>query len=254
VFSAPFFIAAVLWIRGADAHRPLSGRELAGTCGLGLLSYYLASFLDFLGLQYIDAGLGRLLQFIYPTIVVLLSALFLRKGVTRREVMALVLTYAGLVLVFSHALGGGQRDFWLGAGLVFGGALCYAIYLVAGSHLIAQVGSVRFTAYAMGAASVACILQFFLLRPLSSLELPTPVYGYAIAMAILSTVIPSFMIAEALKRIGANSVAIIGALGPVTAIVLGWLGLEEVMTPLQIAGSALVLVGVVVISLKPKKP
>jgi drug/metabolite transporter (DMT)-like permease len=112
----------------------------------------------------------------------------------------------------------------------------------------------RFTAYAMSAASAACIAQFFLLRPLSALDVPAPVYGYAIAMALLSTVIPVFMIAEALKRIGANSVAIVGALGPVTAIAFGWLGLEEVMTPLQLAGSALVLVGVVVISLRPAAP
>ncbi|MBI3041451.1 MAG: DMT family transporter [Betaproteobacteria bacterium] len=253
VFSVPFFVAAALWVRHGAEHRPLAGREFAAVCGLGLLSYYLASFLDFLGLQYIAAGLGRLLQFIYPTIVVVLSAVFLRKGVTRREIVALAVTYAGLVLVFSHALEGGQRDFWLGAGLVFGGAACYAVYLVAGAEVIARVGSMRFTAYAMSAASAACIVQFFLLRPLSALDLPAPVYGYAIAMAVVSTAIPAFMISEALKRIGANSVAIIGALGPVTAIVFGWLGLEEAMTPLQLAGSALVLVGVVVISLKPGK-
>jgi drug/metabolite transporter (DMT)-like permease len=254
VFSLPFFIAAALWVRGGPAHRPLAGRELGAVCALGLLSYYLASFLDFLGLQYIDAGLGRLLQFIYPTIVVILSAVFLRKGVTRREIIALAVTYAGLVLVFAHSLEGGQRNFWLGAAMVFGGALCYAVYLVAGAELIARVGSMRFTAYAMSAASAACIAQFFLLRPLSALDVPAPVYGYAIAMALLSTVIPVFMIAEALKRIGANSVAIIGALGPVTAIAFGWLGLEEVMTPLQLAGSALVLVGVVVISVRPRAP
>ena len=254
VFSVPFFIAAAIWVRGGPAHRPLAARDFAAVCALGLLSYYLASFLDFLGLQYIDAGLGRLLQFIYPTIVVILSAVFLRKGVTRREIIALAVTYVGLVLVFSHSLEGGQRNFWLGAAMVFGGALCYAVYLVAGAELIARVGSMRFTAYAMSAASAACIAQFFLLRPLSALDVPAPVYGYAIAMALLSTVIPVFMIAEALKRIGANSVAIIGALGPVTAIVFGWLGLEEVMTPLQLAGSALVLVGVVVISLRPAAP
>jgi drug/metabolite transporter (DMT)-like permease len=251
VFSAPFFVAAALWVRSGADHRPLAGRDLAAVCGLGLLSYYAASFLDFLGLQYIAAGLGRLLQFVYPTIVVVLSAVFLRKGVTRREVAALALTYLGLVLVFAHALEGEQRNFWLGAGLVFGGAVCYAVYLVAGAEVIARTGSMRFTAYAMSVASAACILQFFVLRPMSALDLPLPVYGYAIAMAVLSTVIPVFMISEALKRIGANSVAIIGALGPVTAIFFGWLGLEEVMTPLQLAGSALVLVGVVVISLKP---
>jgi len=251
IFSMPFFLAAALWARGGSMLRPLSRRDLAAIAGLGLLSYYAASFLDFLGLQYINAGLGRLLQFIYPTVVVILSALFLGKRATRRDIAALVLTYFGLLLVFWHALGGEQQNLWLGAGLVFASATCYAVYLVAGSEVIARVGSVRFTAYAMVVASVACIAQFFVLRPLSALDLPVEVYGLAVAMALASTVIPGFMVAEALRRIGANKVAIIGALGPVTAIVLGYLGLDEIMTPLQIFGSALVLVGVVVISIKP---
>ncbi len=251
VFSMPFFLAAAVWARSGSAQRSLSRRDLAAIVGLGLLSYYGASFLDFLGLQYITAGLGRLLQFIYPTVVVVLSALFLGKRATARDIVALIVTYFGLLLVFWHALGGEQRNLLLGAGLVFASATCYAVYLVAGSEVIARVGSVRFTAYAMVAASVACIAQFFVLRPLSALDLPLEVYGLAIAMALASTVIPGFMVAEALRRIGANRVAIIGALGPVTAIVLGYLGLDEVMTPLQIIGSGFVLVGVVVISLKP---
>jgi drug/metabolite transporter (DMT)-like permease len=183
----------------------------------------------------------------------MLSALLLRKRVTAREIAALALTYAGLALVFAHALDGEQNNFWLGASLAFASSICYALYLVAGAEVITRVGSVRFTAYAMSAASAACILQFFALRPLSALDLPAPVYGYAVAMAVLSTAVPVFMTSEALRRVGANTVAIIGALGPVTTIAFGWLGLEEVMTPLQIAGSALVLVGVVVISLKPGK-
>jgi drug/metabolite transporter (DMT)-like permease len=251
VFSMPFFIAAAAWARSGAAQQPLARRDLAAIAGLGLLSYYAASFLDFLGLQYITAGLGRLLQFIYPTVVVVLSALFLGKRPTARDIVALILTYFGLVLVFWYAVGGEQRNLWLGAGLVFTSATCYAVYLVAGSEVIARVGSVRFTAYAMVVASVACIAQFFVLRPLSALDLPLEVYGLAIAMALASTVIPGFMVAEALRRIGANKVAIIGALGPVTAIVLGYLGLDEVMTPLQILGACFVLVGVVVISLRP---
>jgi drug/metabolite transporter (DMT)-like permease len=223
VFSVPFFIAAALWVRSGSEHRPLAGREFAAVVGLGILSYYGASFLDFLALQYIPAGLGRLLLFTYPTIA----------------------------LVFAQSLGGDHRNFWLGAGLAFASSVCYALYLVAGAEVITRVGSVRFTAYAMTAASIACLLQFFLLRPIGALDLPAPVYGYALAMAVLSTAVPVFMTSEALRRVGANTVAIIGALGPVTTIVLGWLGLEEVMTPLQLAGSGLVLVGVVVISLKP---
>lgn len=253
IFSLPFFLLAAMWLRRGAAQRPLSRRELAAVAGLGILSYYLASFLDFLGLQYISAGLGRLLQFTYPTVVVILSALFLSKRVTRRDIAALVLTYLGLMLVFAHTLGAENRDFWLGAALVFASSTCYAVYLVAGTEVIARVGSMRFSAYAMSVASAVCILQFLLLRPLSALDLPAPVYVYAIGMAVVSTVIPVFMTSEALKRIGANRVAIIGALGPVTAIALGYLGLDEIMTPLQIAGSVLVLVGVVVISLKPSK-
>jgi drug/metabolite transporter (DMT)-like permease len=240
VFSVPFFIAAAVWVRSATEHRPLAAHELAAVAALGVLSYYGASFLDFLALQYIPAGLGRLLLFTYPTIVVILSAALLRKGVTAREIAALVLTYAGLALVFAHALEGEQKNFWLGAALAFASSICYALYLVAGAEVITRVGSVRFTAYAMSAASAACILQFLLLRPLSALDVPAPVYGYATS--------------EALRRVGANTVAIIGALGPVTTIAFGWLGLEEVMTPLQLAGSALVLVGVVVISLRPAAP
>lgn len=250
-FAVPFFLAAAFWVRGRDSARPLARREIASVVVLGLLSYYLSSFLDFLGLQYISAGLGRLLQFIYPTVVVILSALFLGKRATRRDIIALVVTYSGLLLVFWQALGGEQRDLFLGAALVLASATCYAVYLVAGTEVIARVGSVRFTAYAMIVASIACVAQFFLLRPLSALDVPTAVYGLSFAMAVVSTVIPGFMVSEALRRIGANKVAIIGALGPVTAIVLGYLGLDEIMTPLQIAGAALVLVGVVVISLRP---
>lgn len=252
IFSVPFFIAVALWTQRNKARRRLTRREIAAIAGLGLLSYYVASFLDFLGLQYISAGLGRLLQFVYPTLVVLLSALFLGKRPTRRDIAALVLTYFGLALVFWHALGGEQINLWLGAVLVLASATCYAAYLVAGSEVIARVGSVRFTAYAMIVASAACIAQFFVLRPLSALDLPLPVYGLAVVMAIGSTVIPGFLVSEALRRIGANQVAIIGALGPVTAIALGYLGLDEIMTPLQIVGAAFILFGVVVVSLRPQ--
>jgi hypothetical protein len=152
-------------VRSEAAHRPLAGRDFAAVCALGVLSYYGASFLDFLALQYISAGLGRLLLFIYPTIVVVLSALLLGKRVTTREVAALVLTYGGLALVFAQSLDGGEKNLWLGALLAFASALCYAVYLVAGGEVIARVGSVRFTAYAMSAAALACILQWAILRP-----------------------------------------------------------------------------------------
>ncbi len=252
VFALPFFVAAAMWQRGAAAAAPISRRDLWSIVLLGFVGYYFASFVDFLALQYITAGLGRLLQFAYPTLVVILSWLFLRKRAGTREAVALAVTYGGLALVLAHSVAGQHENLPLGATLAFAGAASYAVYLVLGGQVIQRVGSIRFTAYALIVASALCIAQFLLLRPLDALALPWQVYGYAIAMAILSTVLPTFMTAEALKRIGANHVAILGALGPVSVIVTGWLGLDETMTALQLVGAALVLGGVVLVSLKPK--
>lgn len=253
VFSLPFFVAMAFWVRRDKARKPLTRRDWWAVLLLGFLGYYLASFFSFLGLQYVSAGLGRLVLFLYPTITVLLSALFLGKYVTRRDIVALVLCYAGLVLVLTQGIAGENRDLTRGALLMFGSAACYAVYLVSSSQVVTRIGSVRFTAYATSVASLLCILQFLLLRPLSALQLPPQVYALAIAMAVGCTVLPAFVISEALRHIGANHVAIIGAGGPVTTIFLGWLVLEERMTLLQIGGVALVLTGVLLVTIKPKK-
>ena len=179
--------------------------------------------------------------------------LFLRRPPRAREIVALVLTYSGVALVISNALGGANLNLPLGAGLCFASAVGYAIYLVAGSQVVQRVGSMRFTAYAMTVASACGIAQFLLLRPLSALDLPGQVYGLAIAMAIVATVIPVFFTSEALRRIGANQVALVGALGPVTTIFFGYLGLDEIMSPVQLAGAALVLAGVGLVTLKPAR-
>ncbi len=251
-FSAPFFAVVAVWSNRRSTLKPLSRRDLALVVLLGLLSYYAASFLDFLALQYISAGLGRLLLFLYPTIVVLLSALVLARPVSRRELLALGLTYAGLALVLVQSMHGSGHDVLLGAALAMGSSVCYATYLVAGGQVIARVGSMRFSAYAMVAAAIACVLQFFAMRPLDALQLPPPVFGYAFVMAVFCTVIPVFLTSEALRRVGASTVAIVGALGPVSTIALGWIGLEEVMTPVQLVGVALVVAGVLAVTLKPR--
>jgi len=251
VFALPFFVAAAVWQRGAAA-APISRRDRWHIAFLGFLGYYFSSFVDFLGLQYITAGLGRLLLFAYPTVVVILSWLLLRKRAGAREIVALAVTYGGLALVLAHSAAGQHENLPLGTALVFAGAASYAVYLVLGSDVIQRVGSIRFTAYALIVASAFCIAQFLALRPLAALALPWQVYGYAIAMAIFSTVLPTFMTAEALKRIGANHVAILGALGPVSVILTGWVGLGETMTWPQLLGAALVLGGVVLVSLRRK--
>jgi drug/metabolite transporter (DMT)-like permease len=138
----------------------------------------------------------------------------------------------------------------LGVLLIFASALCYAVYLVAGSQMVKRIGSMRFTAYTMIISTLPAVAQFFALEPLSALELPAAVWWYAIIMATFSTVLPVFLQAEALRRIGANHFALIGAAGPVTTAVAGALGLEEPFTVLQALGAALVIFGVLLVSLK----
>ena len=175
IFSLPFFIAAALWGAGPRDRAPLTRRDVAAVWGLGFLGYYFASFLDFLGLQYISAGIGRLIMFLYPTIVVILSAVFLRKRPAPHELAALLITYCGVALVLSNAVSGQSADLPLGAGLVFASSSAYAVYLVIGSQVVRRLGSVRFTAHAMTVASLFCIVQFLVLRPLDALHLPAQV-------------------------------------------------------------------------------
>jgi len=172
VFSLPFFLAAAAWVAREGGRAPIGGRDAWTIVLLGFVGYYFASFADFLGLQYISSGLGRLILFIYPTLVVILSLAFLHKRPSARDVVALGVTYSGIALVMSNAVGGANANLALGAALCFASAAGYAVYLVASSQVVQRVGSVRFTAYAMTVASGFCILQFLLLRPFSALQMP----------------------------------------------------------------------------------
>ena len=246
--SLPFFLAIAWWLRKAEPR--LTARDWLAVTGLGFVGYYAASFLDFIGLQWVGAGVGRLILYLFPTLVVLLSFLFLGKKPGVREVLALVLSYAGIAFVLSNQITGEDRLFALGAVLVFASALCYAVYLVAGSQMVKRIGSMRFTAYSTAAATVPAVLQFVVLEPMSALDLPTQVWGYAVVLATVSTVLPLFFQAEALNRIGANHFALIGAVGPVSVAVTSALGLDEPFTWVQALGGLLVILGVLLVSLK----
>jgi len=250
VLSLPFFVVVGWWLRNAEPR--LTPRDWAAVAGLGLIGYYGASFLDFIGLQYVGAGVGRLILFLYPTLVLLISFFFLHKRPTRRQLGALFLTYVGMALVVSTQVHGGAegRLFAFGAALVFASALLYAVYLVAGGELIKRVGSMRFTAYSMMVSTVPALVQFFILEPASSLQLPAAVWIYSIILATFSTVLPLFLQAEALRRIGAAEFGLIGALGPVSVAVTSAIGLDEPFTWVQAVGAALVIVGVLLVSLK----
>jgi drug/metabolite transporter (DMT)-like permease len=247
--SLPFFLAMAWWFRG---EKPIARRDWLGIVGLGFLGYYFASLLDFLGLQYVPAGLGRLIMFLYPTLVVVLSAVFLAKPPTKREIAALAITYAGIALVLSNKLGVApeHRQFMFGAMLIFASAMCYAVYLVTGSQLVKRVGSARFTAYTMIVSSAPAVVQFLALEPVSALGLPAISWWYVLLLVTACTVMPVFLVAEALKRIGANHFALIGALGPVTTVLADFFLMEGALSPVQIVGGTLVISGVLLVSVK----
>ena len=248
--SLPFFLVVAWWLRGDEPR--LTRLDWMKVAALGFIGYYAASFLDFIGLKYVGAGIGRLILYLYPTLVLLISFLFLHRHPTRRQLAALVITYAGVALILSsQAQGGAQgRLFLLGALFVFASSLFYATYLVAGGELVKRIGSMRFTAYSMAVATLPAVVQFFALEPMSALELPDKVWLYAILLATFTTVLPLFIQAEALKRIGAAEFALIGALGPVSVAVTSALGLDERFTLIQAVGGALVILGVLLVSVK----
>ncbi len=248
--SLPFFLAIAWWLRSQPPR--LSARDWLNIALLGFIGYYGASFLDFIGLQYVGAGVGRLILFLFPTLVLLLSFVFLKKPPTPRELMALVVSYAGIALVVSTHIAPTTegRLFLFGALLIFAGAFLYAVYLVAGSQVVRRVGSMRFTAYSMVVSSVPAVVQFLILEPASALVLPEQVWLYATVLATLSTVLPVFLQAEALKRIGANHFAIIGAVGPVSVAITSAAGLDEPFSWIQALGGLLVIFGVLLVSVR----
>lgn len=247
--SLPFFLA----LGWADQRRrqpePLAGPDWGLMLGLGFSGYYLASYLDFLGLQYISAALERLILFAYPTLVVVLSALFLGKRITRRAMGSIALCYAGIALAVAHDLhvAGDMHDVLIGGGLVFASAVSYALYLMGNGQAVGRLGAARVTAWASTAACLLCLAHFALTRPLGLLIQPPPVMLLAGAMALFSTVLPVWMVSEAIRRMGAGPVSLIGTLGPVVTLFLGWLILEEPIGLFQILGGALVVAGVVLV-------
>jgi len=245
LFSLPVFAFVAVWKMRAGP--PLSVPDRWRIVGLGLVGYYLSSLLDFLGLQYITVGLERLILFLTPTFVLLLSATVLKQHIGRLQWLALAIAYGGIVLVFVHDLQGGG-NVMLGSLLVLGSAAAYAVYLLLSGEMVQRIGALRLVAYAMCVSTAACLLQFFLLRPAGLLVQPAPVYWLSLVNGLLCTVAPVFMTMTAVQRIGAGIASQAGMIGPVSTLFLGAVILGEAITGWQLAGTALVLAGIYLLS------
>lgn len=246
-FATPFYLAIGLHAVGERQRtgKPLPTlRRVIAAGGVGLLGYWVASYLDFLGLEHVSAQIERLILFTYPIFVVIFGALFFHQKITRNALVAVAISYAGLALIFGESTVTGGHDALLGGGLVLACAVAFALYQLFAKDLIGAIGPRLFTCIAMTAAAVGAIVQFFLTHPASALAVGGRVLATALFIAIGSTVLPSFFLNAALHRISAQANATIGTLSPVATIILAYLILGETLSPLAWAGTALVIAGV----------
>jgi drug/metabolite transporter (DMT)-like permease len=245
LFALPIFLAMGWWAgRGKP---PLTRRDWGGIVGLGFTGYYLSSFLDFLGLQYVTASLERLILYLNPTLVLLLNWALYRKRWTRPQLVGMAVSYLGVVLVFGHEARIEGSNVALGALLVFGSAVSYAVYLVYSGQMVKRVGSLRLVGLATSVACICCIVQFLVLRPVSvALAVAPQVVWLSVLNAVLCTAVPVLLVMMAIERVGAAVTSQTGMVGPVSTILLGvWL-LGEPFTVYVAAGTVLVIAGIFV--------
>lgn len=249
IFALPFY---VLIATQKTISRPVRIRrnDIFLIIILGVIGYYLASYFDFLGLQHITAGQERIILFVYPTIVLILSRVFLKKRINRYQFIAVLITYVGVVITFYPQIASASLtgNYLIGAGFVFLSAVTYAAYLVGSQALIPRLGAARFTSYAMIIACISVILHYTLTRDFDLTGYPSEVYVIGILMAVVSTVIPSYLVSYTIKIIGAPNFSILGSLGPVFTIALAWFVLDETFTIVQVVGAIVVIGGIFVLS------
>jgi drug/metabolite transporter (DMT)-like permease len=247
LFALPIFVAMAWWAgRGKPA---LSARDWLGVVGLGFTGYYLSSFLDFAGLQYISASLERLIQYLAPTLVLVLGWFLYRKAIRPLHLLGMALSYSGALLVFGHEvqLAGGQAA--LGTLLVFASTVTYALYLVYSGQLVQRLGSLRLVGLATSVACLCCLLQFVLLRPLSvAIEVAPQVIWLSVLNATLCTALPVLLVMMGIERIGAALASQAGMVGPISTILMGVVILDEPFTAWIAAGTVLVIAGIFVFS------
>ena len=242
LFALPLFVLLAWWAgKGKPA---LQRRDWLAVCGLGFCGYYLASFLDFAGLQYISASLERLILYLNPTLVLALGVLLFKRKTSRAQLVALAVSYCGVLVVFGHEVTLTGPHVALGAVLVFGSAASYAVYLVYSGEEVKRLGALRLTGLATSVACVLCIAQFVVLRPMSALAVAPEVIWLSVLNATVCTFAPVLMVMMAIERIGAAMAAQTGMVGPLSTILMGVLILGEPFTAWVAAGTVLVLAGV----------
>ena len=252
--ALPFFLLLGIRAWGRKPGR-LSCRDWMLIALVGLLGYYLASLFDFIGLSYITAGLERLILFAYPTLVVLLARIFWQRPISPRQWVALGLTYAGIALALNGDLIIPEpMVLWTGALWVFLAALAYSLHLLGSERLLPRMGVMMFSSWAMVAASIGVFIHAGVnYQEVQLTGFPAELYGLVVLLAVITTILPPYLMSAGIQRLGAGNAAILGSIGPVSTLVLAWWLLEEHLSPIQILGAGIVLAGVVLIGYRGKR-
>ena len=247
LFALPMFLLLAWWASRGKA--PLKMRDWLGVLGLGFTGYYLASYLDFWGLQYISASLERLILYLNPTLVLVLGWVIYKRKISVLQASAMAVSYAGVLLVFGHEVGLQGPDAALGAVLVFLSAVSYAVYLLYSGEMVKRLGSLRLVGLATSAACGFVLLQFALMRPLNTAFAVAPeVIQLSILNALACTFAPVLMVMMAIERIGAGLAAQTGMVGPMSTILMGVVILGEPFNGWIMVGTVLVMGGVYLVT------
>jgi drug/metabolite transporter (DMT)-like permease len=255
VFSLPFYLLAAILITRNPENVKLTRKEWLYTIGLGLFGYYLSSLFDFIGLQYISAGLERLILFLYPSFAVLINAFVFKEPIRRNEGAALILTYIGIGIAYYGELNvdTSNQHFFLGTLLVFLCSITYSVYIAGSGKMIPRIGANKFTSYALLASTAGVFVHYLARGQYDVLQSGMGLWWYGIMLALVATVIPTYMLSFAMKKVGSTKVAIISSIGPVSTILQAHYFLGEEIFMLQIIGTLLVLTGVLLLVVKRKK-
>ncbi|MEL0456988.1 DMT family transporter [Flavobacteriaceae bacterium SZ-1-7] len=252
LFSFPFYlVVAVIYSRKENKVK-ITSKDYTWVAFFGFLGYYLSSYFDFVGLVYIKASLERIILFLYPTIILIFNRLFLNKPITKTQIIAIILSYVGIVIAFWGEVAISGNDTFIGGFLILLCAITYASYLVGSGWLIPKLGVVKFTSYAMLVSCICVFVHYGLVSKIDILNYPWEVYLLGFLIAIFATVIPSYLVSEAINRINSSNFAVIAGFGPISTIVLAAIFLNEHLTMMQLFGALVVIIGILLVSTKKK--
>jgi len=241
LMALPLFWCIYWWHARKQVMHPLTRLDQVKIFVLGFMGYFFSSYLDFLGLQYISVGLERIVLYLTPTIVLLISYFVLNKSISRLQWYALVVGYLGVIVVFIQDASSTGSMAMLGMLLVFASACSYAVYMIGSGEMVRRVGSVRLVVYASSASALLSVIQILIYDPVAVFVQVQQIYWLSLLNASLCTVIPMLLIMIAINRIGSPLVAQAGILGPVSTLFMGWIVLSEPITWIQIGGMTLVI-------------